>query len=255
MSSTPNRTLTAGAHAGIERSAINFLKAVFAVGCVFYAVLAFDYFISFAMGRDGLWLQLFAALVSREYAFGAGSVHVDQHKAYTEGLRFMLMHTTMGAVCMAIGPFQFISSFRKKYPALHRTMGKIYLVSVTFSMFAGLGYLAKTPFSEVFSGTPFAIGLVGLHVLVLFSAYKAYAAIRQRNISTHQNWMAMNYALLLPTPVLRLLWIVFGITFPSLNQAQANLAILTFLLPLCILFALVWIAAQRPSRVSKLHVS
>ena len=158
------------------------------------------------------------------------------------------MHTTMVALCMAIGPFQFVASFRKKYRGLHRTMGKVYLVAVCLSMFAGLGYLAITPFANVFSGAPFAIGLVALHVIVLFSAYKAYSAIRRGNIRKHQSWMAMNYALLLPTPILRLLWIIFGLGFPTLNQAQANLAITTFLIPLSVLFGLVWVAAQKPTR-------
>ena len=245
MASIPNAT-PASSRGGLENTLINVLKAVFAFGCVFYAVMAFDYFISFASGREGLWLQLFAATVSGEYVYGEGSAHLEQHVAYSESFRFMLMHTTMGAVCMAIGPFQFVASFRNRFRALHRNMGKIYLLGVTLSMFAGLGYLAVTPFDMVYSGKPFAVGLIGLDLLVLFTAYKAYSAIRQRKIIKHQQWMAMNYGLLLSTPVLRLFWIVFGVTLPGLNQEQANLAITTFLIPVSVMFALVWIAAQRP---------
>ncbi|MGR8946463.1 MAG: DUF2306 domain-containing protein [Gammaproteobacteria bacterium] len=246
MSSVPNNPTPMTSSRGFEKTAITILKAIFASGCVFYAVMAFDYFISFALGRDGLWMQLFSATVSDEYAFGTGSVHVDQQAAYESSLRFLLMHTTMGAICMALGPFQFVASLRVKYRSLHRTMGKVYLVAVLLSMTAGLGYLSMTPFTQVFSGAPFAIGLVGLHFLVLYTAYKAYAAIRRKKIAKHQYWMAMNYGLLLSTPVLRLLWITFGLAFPSLNQAEANLAITTFLIPVSVLPALIWIAAQRP---------
>lgn len=243
MASIPDAAATPG---GVEKLVINVLKLVFAFGCVFYAVMAFDYFISFASGREGLWMKLFSATVSQDYAFGKGSAHLEQHVAYSESLRFMLMHTTMGAVCMAIGPFQFVASFRNRFRTLHRNMGKIYLLGVSLSMFAGLGYLAVTPFDEVYSGKPFAVGLVGLDLLVLYSAYKAYSAIRLRKVIKHQQWMAMNYGLLLSTPVLRLFWIIFGVTLPGLNQEQANLAITTFLIPVSVMLALVWIAAQRP---------
>ena len=231
---------------GVEVLVIRLLQGLFAALCVFYAVLAFDYFISFAAGRDGLWMRVFSIFVSEDYAHGPGSVHVDQNLAYSNGLRFMLMHTTMGAICMAIGPFQFIAAFRQRYRALHRNMGKVYLLAVGLSMFAGLAYLSITPFDKVYSGAPFAIGLVGLHLLVLYTGYKAYRTIRQRKITKHQQWMAMNYGLLLSTPVLRLLWIAFGIGFPHMNQAEANLAITTFLIPVSVMVGIVWLAAQRP---------
>ena len=231
-----------------EQWLIEASKLLFAIFCVGYAVMAFDYFIAFAAGREGLWLQLLAVTVSSEFALGPGSAHVEQHQAYAEALRFMLMHTTMGAVCLAIGPFQFVSSFRRNYAAAHRALGKIYLVSVLLSMFAGLGYLWVTPATEVYSGVPFALGLLGLDLMVIYSAVMAYNAIRRRDIFRHQAWMALNYALLLPTPVLRLFWIIFGVAFPSLDQEQANIAITTFLIPISALFGMIWIAAQRPTR-------
>lgn len=221
------------------------LQAVFAALCVGYAVLAFDYFISFAAGRPGLWNQLLAALVSHDYAYGPGSVHVDQQWAYGNSLRFMLMHTTMGAIGMALGPFQFIGAVRRRYPQAHRTMGKIYLISIGMSMLGSLAYLAVTPFGKVFSGAPFAIGLIGLDLMVLWTGWLAYAAIRQRDIPRHQAWMAFNFGLVFVTPLLRMLWVGFGWTTPELTQAQANLGIMTILLPLSLTAAFVWTSLQR----------
>ena len=220
--------------------------ALFAALCVGYAVLAFDYFISFAADRPGLWLRLLTALASAEYAQGAGSVHVDQHAAYANGLRFMLMHTTMGAVAMALGPFQFIAAVRRRHPRAHRRMGQVYLLSVALCMFGSLGYLAVTPFDRVFSGTPFAIGLVGLDLMVLWTGWLAYSAIRQRAVLRHQAWMAFNFGLLLTTPFLRLLWLGFAWVTPTLTQAQANLGIMTFLLPISLTAPLIWLSLQRP---------
>lgn len=222
------------------------LQAVFAVLCGGYAVLAFDYFISFAAGRPGLWMRLLATLVSSDYAYGPGSVHTGQQLAYTNALRFMLMHTTMGAVGMALGPFQFIAGVRRRYPQAHRTMGKIYLASIALSMFGSLGYLAMTPFKQVFSGAPFAYGLLGLDLMVLWTGWLAYTAIRRRAIVRHQAWMAFNFGLVFVTPLLRMLWVGFGWTTPALNQAQANIGIMTILLPLSLTVALIWISLQRP---------
>ncbi len=218
---------------------------IFGLACVFYAILAFDYFLSFAAGREGLWLRLFAALVSEEYAFCAGSVHVDQAVAYADGLDFLLMHTTMGAICMAIGPFQFMHGVRRRFPAAHRSAGRIYLGSVTLSMIGGLAYLGTTPWLTIYSGPAFAVALLGLDLMVLLTAWLAYRAIRQRDVQRHQAWMAFNFGLVLATPGLRLLWIVFGWFVPQFDQAAANLAITTFLLPACLTFMLLWVSAQR----------
>ena len=242
MSSIMSSAPVAGA---IEQRVARGLWWLFSLALVGYAVLAFDYFISFAAGRESLWLQLFLTLVSSEHALGEGSVHVDQLQAYTRGLNFMLMHTMMGAFCMAIGPFQFMHGLRRRYPVAHRAGGKIYLGTVTLSMVGGLGYLAVTPMQEVYSGAAFASGLVALDLLVLLTAWLAYRAVRQRDFQRHQAWMAYNYGLLLTTPILRLLWILFGLWFPGMTQAEGNIAITTFLLPLSLVVMLIWLARQR----------
>jgi len=243
VSAVPEKALAPSAH-GFEYRAGTVLKAFFAITCVFYAVLAFDYFLGFGAGREGLWMRLFAALVSREHAFGEGSVHVEQAVAYREGLEFLLMHTMMGAVAMALGPLQFSNRLRRRYPALHRTAGKTYLVGAVLSMFGGLAYLFTTPMTAVFSGAMFFVALVGLDVMVLVTAWLAFAAVRRRAFGEHRSWMAFNFGLLLGTPVLRLLWIAFGWVFPGEVQTATNLAITTFLLPLCVTGMLWWVAAQ-----------
>ena len=91
----------------------------------------------------------------------------------------------------------------------------------------------------------FAIGLLALDLMVLLTAWLAYAAIRRREILKHQAWMAFNFGLILATPALRVLWIFSGWTLPVLSQAQANVGIMTFLLPLCLSFTMFWVALQR----------
>jgi uncharacterized membrane protein len=230
-----------------ESTLIAMLWTVFIVVCGIYAVFAFDYFISFAAGRDSLWLRLMATLVSEPFAYGPGSVHADQHEAYTEALRFMLMHTTTAAIALALGPFQFITAIRQRVPALHRAMGKIYLMAMLLSTFGNMGYLWMTSFERVYSGGPFAVGLWGLDLMVLLTGGLAYAAIRQRDIPRHRAWMAYNFSLLLTAPVLRILWVLYGLGMPELTQAEGNLAITTYLLPLCAMVGLLWLSFEKIS--------
>lgn len=217
----------------------------FALICLFYAVMAADYFISFAAGREGLWLRLMVWLVSEDYALGAGSVHRLQAAAYTAGLPFMLMHTTLAAVSMALGPFQFSRGLRARRPSLHRAMGKIYLLAELFSMSGGMIYLAITGLHGVYTGAPFALGLWGLNAMVLWTGWHAYRAIRAGEVAQHRAWLAYNFGLLLTAPGLRILWVIYGVALPGWTQAATNLAITTFLLPWCALVGLLWLTAEQ----------
>ena len=217
----------------------------FVLVCLFYAVLAADYFISFAAGREALWLRLMAAVVGEDYAFGAGSVHRQQHAAYSAGLPFMLMHTTLAAIAMALGPFQFMRGLRARRPALHRAMGKIYLLAELFSMSGGLIYLGITGLYGVYTGAPFALGLWGLNAMVLWTGWEAYRAIRRGEVAQHRAWLAYNFGLLLTAPGLRILWVLYGLALPGWSQADTNLAITTYLLPLCAMVGLLWLSAEQ----------
>lgn len=225
----------------------------FVLVCLFYAVLAADYFLSFAAGREGLWLRLLAWTVGEDYALGAGSVHRAQHAAYSAGLPFMLMHTTLAAIAMALGPFQFMDGLRQRRPALHRSCGKIYLLAELFSMSGGMIYLAITGLDGVYTGAPFALGLWGLNAMVLATGWLAYRAIRRGEVAQHRAWLAYNFGLLLTAPGLRILWALYGLALPGWTQAETNLAITTFLLPLCAMTGL-WCLRGGHRTVSALGV-
>src|SRR3712207_3493427 len=51
-------------------------------------------------------------------------------KAYKPFARFIAAHVAGGVIALLIGPFQFFSVLRKKYPHVHRTIGKVYLLCV-----------------------------------------------------------------------------------------------------------------------------
>ncbi|HVW16039.1 MAG TPA: DUF2306 domain-containing protein [Mucilaginibacter sp.] len=46
---------------------------------------------------------------------------------------WLLVHIVFGITALVLGPFQFITAIRKKYPRTHRTVGKIYLLSIVIA--------------------------------------------------------------------------------------------------------------------------
>ena len=221
----------------------NVLWSVWVILLMVYSVMAFQYFIAFMAGEREWWYQLQAYLVSEHFAFGEGSGHLEQREPYQFNRYLLFVHTTMGALCLAIGWTQFVSKWRSNYPIVHRTIGKIYLTTVLLAMTFGLLHLATVPLRSVFSGAAFAIGLWGLDFLVIASAILAYHAIRSKDFRGHQGWMVFNYALLGTTPALRFFWVTIGAT-TDLNQSQINSGIATVLVPTCLIFGMIWFSSE-----------
>lgn len=222
-----------------KRITLRLLAGIGAAFAVVYSVFAAQYFIGTITGTAEWWTVLQAWLVSEEYSFQAGSVHFDQLQTYYNNRWFLLVHTGLGAVCLSIGWAQFVPSWRRNYPAVHRKLGKLYLVATLLSMVAGLLHLGTTPIRDVFSGVSFAFGLWGLDFAVIASAAMAYLAIRKRDIRQHQGWMVLNYSLIFATVGLRFFWIVLGVT-TEWSQAEVNQAINLILLPITMITGMVW---------------
>ncbi len=240
MSSTTATELNAPRGRSIEDRIRIAIWSVFAALLVFYAVMAFEYFFALIGGRQEWWNLFQAWVVSDAYSFGDGSVYKEQHASYSFNAYFLFVHTTLGAVALAIGPFMFLRYIRRHYLNLHRTLGKVYLFSVWLSMTSGLLHLGTVSLWDVFSGAAFGVGLWGLDLLVILTSVLAYTAIRRKDVRTHQAWMAFNYALIVATPMLRVFWLVFGLATPDLTQWTINAGVTTYLLPFCLFFGMAW---------------
>jgi len=106
-----------------------------------------------------------------------------------------------GAFCtLFIGPIQFWPKIRKKYPATHRTLGKIYI--------AGTLIGASTVFYLLFNGYPLSGGIPSLFVLAflwIFMTVSAWICIKNRDIKNHRKFMIRSYVLGLAFVFIRLL--------------------------------------------------
>jgi uncharacterized membrane protein len=110
-------------------------------------------------------------------------------------------HILLGAVALLVGWSQFSKRLRNKNLNTHRTLGKIYLISVALSGSAGL-FIALYATGGIISILGFGI----LAIAWLFTSLQAYLAIRKKDIDQHQYWMIRSYALCWAAVMLRL-WI------------------------------------------------
>jgi uncharacterized membrane protein len=109
------------------------------------------------------------------------------------------MHTLGGAIAVMLGPWQFLSRVRARWPRVHVWTGRVYLLAVLSGALGGL-YFAPTSVG----GNPGVIGFGILAVIWLYTGTQAYLSIRRRDVVAHRRWMIRNYALTFAAVTLRL---------------------------------------------------
>jgi uncharacterized membrane protein len=109
-------------------------------------------------------------------------------------------HAFASIVALVLGPFQFSSGIRQRYPAAHRWCGRVYLgVGVLVGGLAGL-YMSQ----YAFGGPVARIGFAALAAFWLFTGVRAYLSIRRGAINEHRKWMVRNFSLTLAAVSLRI---------------------------------------------------
>jgi uncharacterized membrane protein len=141
----------------------------------------------------------YAVIVYSLFPLGA-FVHPDMRAVFETNKLGIYTHIFGSAIALGLGPFQFITRFRKKHPSLHRWFGRFYL---GFGIFLG-GLSGLYMSSQAFGGLVAQTGFAVLSILWLYSGLRAYTAIRARNISLHRRWMVRNFALTFAAVMLRI---------------------------------------------------
>lgn len=141
----------------------------------------------------------YALVVYGFYPLGA-LLHLEMRATYALYPAAIYAHIFGSAVALIIGPFQFWARLRNARPQLHRWLGRVYLlIGVGIGGTAGL-FMAF----HAFGGLPARLGFGILAVLWLYTGYRAYRAIRARDIASHRRWMVRNFALTFAAVMLRL---------------------------------------------------
>lgn len=101
------------------------------------------------------------------------------------------IHVLAGVVFGFTGPVQFVRALRNRFGALHRVLGRIFVLSGAIIGLSGLSILAqvasqRTPMVDI------ARGVFGLALLVALAM--AMVAIRNREFRRHRAWVIRAYA-------------------------------------------------------------
>lgn len=162
-----------------------------------------------SLGKAIGWvLLLLMAVLPVLYSLGYLTMDPDnfsfaQQKAvYTAHITMLMTHIITAMLAILIGPFQFLPGLRKgRLLKIHRWMGRAYLLSILFGGLSGL-YMAQFAYGGIIT----ELGFGALACLWLYSGYRAYKDIRNKNIEGHREWMIRNYALTLAGLMLRV-WV------------------------------------------------
>lgn len=160
----------------------------------------------------------------------------DQHTL------IIALHAVPSGLALLLGPFQFVGPIRRRYPAVHRNMGRAYLICVALGSVTGVaaGILAAT-------GLRAQVGFLLLVVIWFYSAAMAYTAIRNGQVQLHRVWMIRNFALTFAAVWLRLVILVGQTFFPTVPfGAVYDIAVWSSIL--CPLVIAEWFIVQRTLR-------
>ena len=145
------------------------------------------------------------------------------------------VHIFLGGISLLAGFTQFFRKVRVRWLGIHKALGKIYVIAVCLSGFAGLGIAFFAS-----GGIVAAAGFAALAILWLYTTLRAYIAIRDRKIRSHQHWMIRSYALCFAAVTLRIylptMVVVMGLEFISAYRLVAwlcwipNLVVAEFLI-------------------------
>lgn len=166
-------------------------------------------------------LLAFASLGVAGYALWAytlrpvgSTVHPEMMATYAVESIGILAHIFASAITLLLGPWQFVPAIRRRWPALHRWMGRAFLaLGVLPGGLAGL-YMAFHAYGGWVSTSGFAL----LAILWLFTAARAYQTARARDFAAHRRWMVRCFALALAALTLRIqlgLCAALGLAFDS----------------------------------------
>ncbi len=113
-------------------------------------------------------------------------------KGNTTALASMTAHLAMGAIVLLLGPVQLMGSVRSRWPAVHRWLGRVYVVT---SGLAGLGGLIFIAVKGTIGGTPMSIGFGLYGVLMVLAAEETWRHAMARRFDTHRKWAIRLFAL------------------------------------------------------------
>ncbi len=159
-------------------------------------------------------------LVAARYLTLDPDVFFPQQRAvYVANTAAIVGHIVGGMLALLLGPIQFLPAVRRRWPRVHRALGRGYLVGIVVGGVAGL-WMARLAY-----GGPVAqLGFAALALAWLTTSFQALARIRAGDVAAHRAWMVRSFALTFAAVMLRLelpLLVAAGLTFEVAYAAVA----------------------------------
>lgn len=107
-------------------------------------------------------------------------------------LAAMAAHLLTGAVLLGLGPLQLIGEVRRRWPALHRWTGRIYICAAGL---AGLGGLAFIAIRGTIGGAPMNLGFALYGGLMVLAAVQTWRHACAGRTAAHRAWAIRLFAL------------------------------------------------------------
>lgn len=132
-------------------------------------------------------------------AFPAG--HLEQWNDNLSGLYdrtnvaallAMTAHLATGAIILLLGPVQLIAGIRRKWPAVHRWIGRLYVFTAGVAGLGGLGFIVS---KGTIGGAAMNVGFGLYGVLMVVAAFETYRHARARRFEQHRAWAIRLFAL------------------------------------------------------------
>ena len=170
------------------------VAAAWASAALFGTYIVFFYAGAIAAGTPAQWNANLPGL------FVAGAA------AGTAGIA---LHFAAGGIVLLLGPIQLIGRIRRSAPAVHRWLGRVYVLA---AFLAGLGGLAFILANRTIGGAAMDIGFGGYGALMLLAPAQAYRHARARRFGRHRAWAIRLFALAIGSWLYRMdygFWILF----------------------------------------------
>jgi uncharacterized membrane protein len=138
------------------------------------------------------------ALVSYRYLADA-RLGIPQVLANLFARPWLFIHVAGAATALLIGPLNFVGALRRRAPAVHRWVGRVYIAGC---LIGGLGGLVCA-----FGSTAGPVATAGFGSLAVFWIVfntLGYLTARRRRFADHRAWMIRSFALTFGAVTLRL---------------------------------------------------
>ena len=139
-------------------------------------ILAF-YASAFYAGNMARWNQVLPRLYEQRTATATSGIG---------------LHFAAGGIILILGSIQLIDSVRVRFPALHRWVGRLYVLACLLAAVGGLTFIA---IKGTVGGSAMNIGFSLYGILMFIAAIQTYRTAVARNLEPHRVWALRLYAL------------------------------------------------------------